>query len=203
MSRARRYYTGQTTWPKWEKAGVVGTKLRFTDDDIITQQTLARTADVMKNCRAMDAAVAYELASVGSTTEGVTPEKLLSDYTRSAYIIESSRMIGYGKHSDTEQESCGHDEASGVRQYRFKQVTNVQYFEEKNALVITSATKHGIDMQHLSSFISPDALADKYIDGDFSDDITRLATKAVRADGGYLVDGEVLYDTDSLYSRSA
>ena len=198
--RAKRYYTGEQYWENWKKAGVVGERLNFTDDDIITHQALARTGDIMKNCRAMDAAVAYELASVGSTTEGVTPEKLLSDYTRSAYIIESSRMIGYGKHSDTEQESCGHDEASGVRQYRFKQVTNVQYFEEKNALVITSTTSHAgdIDMQHLSSFISPNALADLFIGDDFSGDITRLATKAVRADGGYLVDGEVLYDTDSL-----
>ena len=195
--RAKRYYTGEQYWENWKKAGVVGERLNFTDDDIITHQALARTGDIMKNCRAMDAAVAYELASVGSTTEGVTPEKLLSDYTRSAYIIESSRMIGYGKHSDTEQESCGHDEASGVRQYRFKRIANVQYFEEKNALVITSAS-HNIDMQHLSSFISPNALADLFIGDDFSGDITRLATKEVRADGGYLVDGEVLYDTDSL-----
>ena len=198
--RAKRYYTGEQYWENWKKAGVVGERLNFTDDDIITHQALARTGDIMKNCRAMDAAVAYELASVGSTTEGVTPEKLLSDYTRSAYIIESSRMIGFGKHSDTEQESCGHDEASGVRQYRFKRVANVQYFEEKNALVITSTTSHAgdIDMQHLSSFISPNALADLFIGDDFSGDITRLATKAVRADGGYLVDGEVLYDTNSL-----
>ena len=148
MSRARRFYTGQTTWPKWEKAGVVGTKLRFTDDDIITQQTLARTADVMKNCRAMDAAVAYELASAGANTEGVSPQDLLSDYTRAAYIIEDSRAIGYGIHSDTEQSSCGHDEVN-VSSYKFFIVKAVRYYKEKNAIVVEPRSKI-IDEEYLS-----------------------------------------------------
>ena len=140
MRRARRYYTGQTTWKIWEQAGVVGTKLRFTDDDIITQQTLARTADVMKNCRAMDAAVAYELGSVGADTEGVSPKDLLSDYTRAAYLIEDSRAIGYGQHSDNEKESCGHDEVNTLY-YRFNEATSIVYFSEKNTVVVATGSK--------------------------------------------------------------
>ena len=133
--RARRYYTGQTTWPKWEKAGVVGTKLRFTDDDIVTQQTLARTADVMKNCRAMDAAVAYELGSAGANTEGVSPQDLLSDYTRAAYLIEDSRAIGYGAHSDMDVKSCGHDEVN-VLKYSFHKAEKIRYFKDDDVVVV-------------------------------------------------------------------
>ena len=130
--RARRYYTGQQVWKQWEKAGVVGTKLNFTDDDIITHQALARTADVMKNCRAMDAAVAYELASVGANHEGVAPEKLLSDFTRSAYIIEDTRCIGWGTHADTDVPSCGHDEVTGVEVLKFYPATAIRVFEHEN-----------------------------------------------------------------------
>ena len=147
MSRARRYYTGQVTWAKWEKAGVVGTKLRFTDDDIVTQQTLARTADVMKNCRAMDAAVAYELGSAGADTEGVSPKDLLSDYTRAAYLIEDSRAIGYGTHSDMDVESCGHDEVN-VSVYQFYKAKKVRYFKDEDVVVVDT-TGHRIDETHL------------------------------------------------------
>jgi hypothetical protein len=147
--RARRYYTGQTTWPKWEKAGVVGTKLRFTDDDIVTQQTLARTADVMKNCRAMDAAVAYELGSVGADTEGVSPKDLLSDYTRAAYLIEDSRAIGFGTHSDMDVESCGHDEVN-VTVYNFFKADKIRYFKDADVVVV-DVSGDSIGEKHLSA----------------------------------------------------
>tara|TARA_R100000808_G_scaffold9858_1_gene26745 strand:+ start:2640 stop:4388 length:1749 start_codon:yes stop_codon:yes gene_type:complete len=152
--RARRFYTGQQIWERWEKAGVVGTKLRFTDDDIVTQQTLARTADVMKNCRAMDAAVAYELGSVGADTEGVSPKDLLSDYTRAAYLIEDSRAIGYGMHSDMDAESCGHDEVN-VTVYKFNKAEKIRYFKDADVVVVdVSGSK--INETHLNAEVFKD-----------------------------------------------
>tara|TARA_R110000824_G_C15211816_1_gene676668 strand:- start:584 stop:2350 length:1767 start_codon:yes stop_codon:yes gene_type:complete len=133
---SNRRWTGFSTWKKWKAAGVVGEKLGFTDDDIITHQTLARTAERISFCRAMDAAVSYELASAGSDTIGVIPNTLLSDYTRAAYIIESTNYVGWGVHSDTEQESCGHDEAESVTYYTFKGVKRISYFKEHDTVLV-------------------------------------------------------------------
>ena len=133
-------WTGWQEWKEWQEAGVFGTRLNFTDDDIITHQTINRTGSVIGKCRAMDAAVAFGLASAGPDGE-VSVADLLTDNTRSAYVIESAK-VGYGVFRNPDIASCGHDEVDNINIYRFLQPYSAVYDKESKELFVKVSSSH-------------------------------------------------------------
>ena len=156
MSRRGAQWTGWQTWSQWKGAGVVGEMLDYTDDKVITQQALGRTGSKITACRAMDAAVAYSLASFGPpetehivedekaydvVTGGLSANELVNDYTKRAYLIEQ-RVIGYGAFRDPDLSSCGHDEVY-TNQIKFLKIESVKQYQSKDKTVVVVQPKIG------------------------------------------------------------
>jgi len=83
----------------------------------------------------MDAAVAFGLASVGPDDE-ISAADLLTDNTRSAYVIESAK-VGYGVFRNPDVGSCGHDEVDNINTYRFFRPISAVYGTETKELLVT------------------------------------------------------------------
>jgi len=99
---------GWSTWAKYEKAGIVGDDMMFTDDKIEIAHTIGKTKDTIGKCWPMDAAVAFSLASKGPGVS-LKAEDLVNQYTKMAAAM-MTQMVGYGTVPDPRVESCGHDE---------------------------------------------------------------------------------------------
>lgn len=158
MSRRGAQWTGWQTWEEWKGAGVVGEKLDYTDDNVITQQALGRTGSKITACRAMDAAVAYSLASYGPpATEtvtnddgtsypqvvgGITADELVNDYTKRAYLIEQ-RIVGLGLFRDPDMPSCGHDEVltDNIKVRRLESV-EIKSYDGKHVAIVRVQHNH-------------------------------------------------------------
>ena len=145
-------WTGFSTWKLWQEAGVFGDRLDFTDDEIMTHQTIHRTGQMIGKCRAMDAAVAFSLASLGPNGDA-EPQELLNDYTRGAYLIET-RKVGYGVFRDPNSKSCGHDEVSNVPYIKYRAVQTAHWDSENNVVIFFSTN------QALSPKACPDAMVE-------------------------------------------
>ena len=98
---------GYTYWNLALKAGAVGTDITYTDDPVIRDHAIGKTREQMGACYPMDLAVAYSLACVGPAGS-LTINGLVNDYTRKATLMMTGK-VGYGKCSNPEVESCGHD----------------------------------------------------------------------------------------------
>lgn len=151
-------WTGWQDWEVWTEAGIFGERLDFTDDDIITQQAIHRTGEKIGRCRAMDAAIAFELASAGQ--EGrVSVKELINDRTREAYLIEQ-RIVGYGVHRDFDIPTCGHDEVNTTL-HKIHIYHHEYQISHEGKLVLFS--KEPTQWNHNKYFtIIPDGMDEKY-----------------------------------------
>lgn len=150
MSRRGGTWTGWQDGDVWQDAGVIGEMLDFTDDDIITQQTIEHTKSVIGRCRAMDAAVAFELASAGQNG-AISVNDLVTERTKAAYLIET-RRVGYGVYRDPTVESCGHDEVN-EKTYHFVVAHSAKRCgDEVLVSVATGWNKLGLSESSLENF---------------------------------------------------
>ena len=150
MSRKGGTWTGWQNGDVWQDAGVIGEMLDFTDDDIITQQTIEHTKSVIGGCRAMDAAVAFELASVGQNG-AVSVNDLVTERTKAAYLIET-RRIGYGVYRDPSVDSCGHDEIN-EKTYYFVEALSAKRCDDEVLVTVSSGwNSKGLSESSLENF---------------------------------------------------
>jgi len=75
----------------WQELGLIGDTLQFTDDEIVTQQAIGYTKQLVSYNCPMDIAVVYSMLNQG---QGATPtaKELLNDHTRLAYLFESRQV---------------------------------------------------------------------------------------------------------------
>lgn len=106
MGKAERQ--GWNTWARFKKAGVVEEDLLFTDDQIIRDNALGRTANLLGICWPIDAAVAYTLASHGPNAM-LTWEDMVNQNTRLATVMMTGK-VQWAAVKNPHAESCGHDE---------------------------------------------------------------------------------------------
>jgi len=79
----------------WERLGLMGDSLSYTDEEILTVQALGYTRYTAGTCNPMDVAVLYSIVNEGEGVE-LTAKDMLNDYTRLAYLFEEGRIIdGY------------------------------------------------------------------------------------------------------------
>jgi len=196
MSRRGGTWTGWQDGKAWQEAGVIGTMLDFTDDDIITQQTIEHTKSVIGRCRAMDAAVAYELASAGQDG-AVSVNDLITDRTKAAYLIET-RRVGYGVFRDPTVESCGHDELSTTR-VRFTVVNTAKRINDVVFLEVRNTWGSKLDRHKLENYTS--VLTQEQIDMLASDTIS--SEELIEAYHTYIkAKFGITDDVDFVFSRN-
>ena len=218
MSKRGAQWTGWQTWTQWQGAGVVGEKLDYTDDNVLTQQALGRTGSKITACRAMDAAVAYSLASFGPpATETVTDEddntytqvvggltanELVNDYTKRAYLIEQ-RVVGFGAFRDPDMPSCGHDEVltDRVKFKRIDSVKNISY-DGKHIAHVSVQNSHWNQSYIHTSHASGHGLSDEDVEhltkGSRADkvDVSALLERYIRARWKIPEDASIMYNNN-------
>ncbi len=73
---------------EWEEVGLVGTSLRFTDDEIISTLGIGKTKDMCRRSCAMDIALTYTLMSLGPDVQ-VTAKDCINEQTRRAFWYDT------------------------------------------------------------------------------------------------------------------
>lgn len=105
---------GWADWDMFKGAGVVDVHIDFSDNKVVVDNVLGRTADTVGKCFAIDAAVAYTMSKAGPDAN-LTVQDMVNEYTRTAAAMMNGK-VGYGSvfktgHIDGEHyTSCGHDE---------------------------------------------------------------------------------------------
>ena len=102
---------GWNNWRRYLEAGIVDKTIHFTQEEVIRDHALGKTADTVGMCWPMDAAVAYTLASAGPDAN-LTSKQMVNQYTKMAFAM-MSQMVGYGTVPDPRKDSCGHDMIEG------------------------------------------------------------------------------------------
>ncbi len=87
---------------EWERQGLIGDTLQFTDDEIVTQQAIGYTKNLCGYNCPMDIAVVYSMLNRG---QGATPtaRELLNDHTRAAYYFEAGIVADGFVYEPTEE----------------------------------------------------------------------------------------------------
>lgn len=104
-------WSGWQDWEKYLKAGIVENSLDFSDEAIIVDHAVGRTAKAIGKCWPMDAAVAYSLMKAGPNAE-LTWSDLVNPFTRAAAVM-MTRKVAWGEVPTPGTPSCGHDEFMG------------------------------------------------------------------------------------------
>ena len=109
--------SGWSTWSRFKKAGVVDEHVDFSDNQVVVDNVLGRTGNIIGKCWPIDAAVAYSLAKAGPDAK-LTVADMVNEYTRTATAMMSQK-VGWGKPyltglvDDVLYTSCREDEVSG------------------------------------------------------------------------------------------
>ena len=114
MGKAERQ--GYTYWENAEKAGVVGTDILWSDDEVYRDCTIGQIRKTIGSAFPIDLAVAFTLGSIGRN-DGLTVKDMVNEHTRRATLLMSGK-VGYGMLPAPEEEDCGHDKISAT-QYSF------------------------------------------------------------------------------------
>lgn len=101
----RTHHNTYKTAQEWERQGLVGTSLQFTDDEIVSTLGIGKSKDMCRNSCAMDMALTYTLMSFGPDRE-VTAKECINEHTRRAFWYDT-RLLAQAKvsvpdKSDTE-----------------------------------------------------------------------------------------------------
>ena len=83
------YFTGYRDGKVWADLGLIGNRLSFTDDEIITKLGLGYITHEKVEC-AMDTAIRYELLNAGTDGE-ISAKQMLNPRTRLAALFEACR----------------------------------------------------------------------------------------------------------------
>lgn len=83
----RTYFTGYRDPTVWKELGLIGDRLSFTDDEVITKLGIGYITHVDAEC-AMDTVVRYELLNAGVDGE-ITAKQMLNHRTRLAALFEA------------------------------------------------------------------------------------------------------------------
>ena len=117
IHRYKMYRTGK----EWKELGIIGDRLQFTDDEIITTQGIGYTMTKMQYGEyPMDAAVMFSLLSAGPEAR-LNTQDLVNLQTRTAARFEQ-RMVAKMATVNEAAPSCGHDEISHKFRYRFPRI---------------------------------------------------------------------------------
>lgn len=81
------YFTGYRSAETWASMGLIGDRLSFTDDEVITKLGLGYIQDPSAEC-AMDTAIRYELLNAGQDGE-ISAKQMLNHRTKLAALIEA------------------------------------------------------------------------------------------------------------------
>ena len=85
------YYTGYRDADEWENLGLIGDRLSFTDDEVITKLGLGYITHDKTEC-AMDTAIRYELLNAGTDGE-ISAKQMLNPRTRLAALFEAGIVV--------------------------------------------------------------------------------------------------------------
>ena len=95
------YFTGYRSAKTWADMGLIGDRLSFTDDEVITKLGLGYIQDPSGEC-AMDTAIRYELLNAGQDGE-ISAKQMLNHRTKLAALIEAG-IVADGWYRDEEGE---------------------------------------------------------------------------------------------------
>ena len=95
------YFTGYRSAATWADMGLIGDRLSFTDDEVITKLGLGYIQDPSAEC-AMDTAIRYELLNAGQDGE-ISAKQMLNHRTKLAALIEAG-IVADGWYKDEEGE---------------------------------------------------------------------------------------------------
>ena len=93
------YFTGYRSAETWASMGLIGDRLSFTDDEVITKLGLGYIQDPSAEC-AMDTAIRYELLNAGQDGE-ISAKQMLNHRTKLAALIEAG-IVADGWYRDEE-----------------------------------------------------------------------------------------------------
>ena len=82
------YFTGYRQPTEWAKLGLMGDRLSFTDDEVVTKLGIGYIKDQRAEC-AMDTAVRYTLLNAGENGE-LSAKQMRNPYTRLAALVEEN-----------------------------------------------------------------------------------------------------------------
>lgn len=99
MGWQKMYYTGYRSAEKWQELGLVGDRLSFTDDEVITKLGLGYITHDKIEC-AMDTTIRFELLNAGQGGE-ISAKMMLNNRTRLAALIEMG-IVADGWYKDDE-----------------------------------------------------------------------------------------------------
>ena len=91
------YFTGYRDGKVWADLGLIGNRLSFTDDEIITKLGLGYITHEKVEC-AMDTAIRYELLNAGTDGE-ISAKQMLNPRTRLAALFEAG-IVADGWYKD-------------------------------------------------------------------------------------------------------
>lgn len=97
----RMYFTGYRTAQTWADMGLIGDRLSFTDDEVITKLGLGYISNPSAEC-AMDTAIRYELLNAGQDGE-ISAKQMLNHRTKLAALIEAG-IVADGWYKDDKGE---------------------------------------------------------------------------------------------------
>lgn len=87
----RMYFTGYRYGNEWAELGLIGDRLSFTDDEVITKLGLGYITHDKVEC-AMDTAIRYELLNAGTDGE-ISAKQMLNSRTRLAALFEAGIVV--------------------------------------------------------------------------------------------------------------
>tara|TARA_Y100000004_G_scaffold64976_1_gene72960 strand:- start:7176 stop:8468 length:1293 start_codon:yes stop_codon:yes gene_type:complete len=93
------YFTGYRSAETWASMGLIGDRLSFTDDEVITKLGLGYIQNPSAEC-AMDTAIRYELLNAGQDGE-ISAKQMLNHRTKLAALIEAG-IVADGWYRDDE-----------------------------------------------------------------------------------------------------
>ena len=91
-------FHGYRSAEQWNKLGMTGKRLSFTDDEIVTKLAVGYIANQGNEC-AMDAAIRFTLLDAGENAE-INAKQMLNPYTRLAALVEENIMADGWYRSD-------------------------------------------------------------------------------------------------------
>ena len=101
------HFTGYRKAETWAELGLIGDRLSFTDDEVITKLGLGYVSSQGFEC-AMDTAIRYELLNAGQDGE-ISAKQMLNPRTKLAALIEAGIVAdGWYKNDDNERERLGY-----------------------------------------------------------------------------------------------
>ena len=147
VHRYKMYRTGEA----WADLGIIGDRLQFTDDEIITTQGIGYTKHACKFGQyPMDAAVMFSLLSAGPDGR-LNTQDLVNTQTRTATRFEQ-RRVALVKCVDEESPSCGHDEIDYKHRYLFpilRKQWSYQWSSENNNATEMTVMKNALNNKYV------------------------------------------------------